>query len=502
MKLADLLRGLPIEAGGASPALEVTGVQHDSRRVVPGDLYVAIIGARFDGRDFVPEAAARGAVAVLGAVAALGTGPAPRAATAGCPLPWLSTADPRAVLAPLAARVHGHPERSLTLVGVTGTNGKSTVATLAASLLDHAGRPAGFLGTLGYRFGGRDFPGDRTTPEASDFYALLAAMRDAGAQAVAMEVSSHALSVGRVDGALFAVAAFTNLSRDHFDFHPDFESYYRAKRRLFDRIAPGGAAVVGTDDPYGRRLLTELAGKVRTLSYGADGEVRWESTSLSAKGSRGVAATPRGPLEIATPLLGSYNLTNVLAAIAIGEALGLPHEATARALAEARPLTGRLEPVDLGQDFPVLVDYAHTPAALDAAARSVRELSGRKLILVFGCGGDRDPGKRPLMGELAGNLAELPIATTDNPRSEDPLAILAAVEEGLKASRSGSYRIVPDRREAIGLAVELAGPEWAVLVAGKGHEQRQIFHDRVIAFSDRDELTNALEARLGHAAHR
>ncbi len=492
MKLADLLAGLPVDPGGASPALDVTGVQHDSRRVVPGDLYMAIVGARHDGRAFLPEAAARGAVAALGA------GPAPE----GSPLPWLSTEDPRAVLAALAARVHGHPERALTLVGVTGTNGKSTVATLAASLLDHAGRPAGFIGTLGYRFGGRDFPGDRTTPEASDFYALLAAMRDAGAQAVAMEVSSHALLQHRVEGALFQVAAFTNLSRDHFDFHPDFESYYQAKRRLFDSIAPGGTAVVHGEDPYGRRLLDELAGRVTTLSYGSDGEVRWEKVELSPKGSRGIAATPRGRLPVSTPLLGSYNLLNVLAVIAIGEALELPHETTAAALAEARPLTGRLEPVDLGQDFPVLVDYAHTPAALDAAARSVRELSGRKLILVFGCGGDRDPGKRPLMGELAGDLAELPIATTDNPRSEDPLNILAAVEEGLRASGSRSYRIVPDRREAIRLAVELAGPEWAVLVAGKGHEQRQIFHDRTVPFSDRGELTAALEARLGHAAHR
>ncbi|MFN7961890.1 MAG: UDP-N-acetylmuramoyl-L-alanyl-D-glutamate--2,6-diaminopimelate ligase [Thermoanaerobaculia bacterium] len=492
MTLHELLRGLPASLPPGATDPEVRGVRHDSRRVEPGDLYVALVGQKFDGRSFLPEAAARGAVAALGA------GPAP----AGAPLPWVEAAEPRALLAPLAARVYGHPDRELKLVGVTGTNGKSTVATLVTAMFERAGRPAGFIGTLGYRFGGRDFGGERTTPEASDFYALLRTMRTAGAEAVAMEVSSHALAQGRVAGAQFQVAVFTNLTRDHFDYHPDFEHYYCTKRQLFSMLAPGGKAVLNRDDAYGRRLIEELRGEVPILTFGEGGDVHLARVELARSGSRGEISTPRGRLSFSTPLLGRYNLANALAAVAAAEALELPHAAIAETLAAQQPLPGRLEPVDRGQSFSVLIDYAHTDAALAAALSSLKELSGKKVILVFGCGGDRDPGKRPLMGRVAGELADLPIATSDNPRSEDPLAILEAVEEGLKASGNRAYRIVPDRREAIRLAIELADADCAVLVAGKGHEQVQIFRDGRVPFSDYQEILAALEARLGHAAHR
>jgi UDP-N-acetylmuramoyl-L-alanyl-D-glutamate--2,6-diaminopimelate ligase len=451
---------------------------------------VALVGQRFDGRAFARQAIEKGAVAVAG--------PLPEGGRpAGLGVPWVAVDDPRALLGPLAARVYGHPDRELVLAGVTGTNGKSTVATLVAAVLDRAGLPAGFLGTLGYRFGDRRFPGGHTTPEASDLFRTLRRMREAGARAVAMEVSSHALDMGRVAGAAFDVGVFTNLTRDHLDYHPDMESYFAAKRRLFDQLKPGGRPVVNLDDPYGRRLAAELPG---ALTFGEGGDVEARGVTLDASGTRGTLRTPRGEIRFSSPLLGRYNLSNLLAAAAAAEALGLPHAAVAEAFAAQRPVPGRMEPVDRGQPFPVFVDYAHTDAALEAALRSAREVAGSgKVAVVFGCGGERDRGKRPLMGRIAGELAELPVATSDNPRGEDPMAILAAVEEGLKASGNPGYRLVPDRREAIRQAIAAAEPGWAVLVAGKGHEREQIVGDRKIPFSDFEEIELALEERFGSA---
>src|SRR6185436_1344047 len=405
-----------------------------------------------------------------------------------------------ALLGPLSARVYGHPDRELVLAGITGTNGKSTVATLLAAVLDAAGLPAGFIGTLGYRFGGRAFPGGHTTPEASDLFRTLRCMREVGARAVAMEVSSHALEMGRVTGTEFDVAVFTNLSRDHLDYHPDMESYFAAKRRLFAMGKPGSRAAVNLDDPWGRRLAAELPD---ALTFGAGGDVEPGEVTLDARGIRGTIRTPRGEIRLATRLLGRYNLANLLAAAAGAEALGLPHAAVERAFAAHGPVPGRMEPVDRGQPFAVFVDYAHTDAALDAALRSTREMEGiDKVAVVFGCGGERDTGKRPLMGRVAGELADLPLATSDNPRGEDPHAILAAVEEGLQASGNRAYRIVPDRREAIRQAIAAAGPGWAVLVAGKGHEREQIVGDRKLPFSDFDEIGKALEERFGSTVGR
>jgi UDP-N-acetylmuramoyl-L-alanyl-D-glutamate--2,6-diaminopimelate ligase len=491
MRLSELIRGLPvIGATGADP--EVKGVEHDSRRVRPGDLFVALPGERFDGRAFAAAAVAAGAVAVVG--------PQPGAAAAmGLAVPWAVTDDPRSLLGPLAARAYGHPDREMILAGVTGTNGKSTVATLVAAILDAAGRPAGFIGTLGYRFHGRSYAGGHTTPEASDLFRILREMRGDGAAAVAMEVSSHALAMGRVGGAAFDAAVFTNLTRDHLDYHRDLEDYFAAKRRLFDLLKPGRRPVVNLDDPYGRRLAAELPD---ALTFGDGGEVSVREVALTTAGIRGILVTPRGELPFSSSILGRYNLSNLLAAAAAAETLGLPHSAVAAAFGAQRPVPGRMEPVDRGQPFPVYVDYAHTDAALDAALRSAREVGGGKVAVVFGCGGDRDPGKRPLMGKVAGELADLVIATSDNPRSEDPLAILAAVEEGLKASGNRSYRLVPDRRQAIREAIAAAEPGWAVLVAGKGHEETQTVGDRKLPFSDLEEIGKALEERFGSAVGR
>ncbi len=499
MKLSALLRDAAVSGDlGTDP--EVFGVRHDSRAVEPGELFVTWSGAKFDGRLFAGQAVERGAVAVLA--------DRPRPAEVSQAIPWLESADPRALLGDLAAPLYGHPERALTLVGVTGTNGKSTVVELCANMLEAAGLPCGRIGTLGYHFAGADLesgaaagPSGRTTPEASDLFRLLAAMRDRGARAVAMEVSSHALVQGRVKGAQFDVALFTNLTRDHLDFHGDLETYFGAKRRLFDALKPDGTGVTNLDDTYGRRLADERGLTCHFGSTGSGAAVRPAGVDLDGEGMRGALLTPRGQVAFRSPLLGRYNLANLLAATAVAEALELPLDAVGRGIEATRPLAGRMDAVRAGQSFLAVIDYAHTDAALAAAIRSLRELTGTKVVVVFGCGGDRDPGKRPMMGKVAGDLADLPIATSDNPRSEDPLAILGAVEQGLKASTNRNYRIVPDRREAIRRAVTVAmGGGWSVLVAGKGHENEQIVGNQRLPFSDRNELERAIAEQRGSDA--
>ncbi len=500
MRLSELIAGFPIHPGGGPADVarapgadpEVRGVRVDSRGIEPGDLFVAVPGARADGRRFAEAAVAAGAAAVLAA-------PGPPPEGWAHPVPWLVTPDPRALAGPLAARVLGHPERELVMAAVTGTNGKSTVAALVASILEAAGRPTALLGTLGYHFRGDSFAASRTTPEAPETLRLLRRWRGQGAEAASMEASSHALVLERLAGLAFDVAVFTNLTQDHFDYHRDFESYFAAKRRLFDLLKPGGRAVVNADDPYGRRLAGELPG---ALTFGDAGEVRAPEPKLGEDGIRATVATPRGDLEVRSPLLGRYNLANLLSAVAAGEVLGLDHGAVAAGLAACGTIPGRLEPVVRGQPFPVYVDYAHTPGALESALRSAAELSRRRLIVVFGAGGDRDRAKREPMGRVVGELSALPILTSDNPRGEDPLEIIQQVEEGLKAAGNTEYRIVPDRREAIRRAIAVAGPDDAVLVAGKGHEEMQEIGGQKIPFSDRQELERALEERFGHTANR
>lgn len=477
-----LISGLPI-SGEAPAGLEIGGIAYDSRVVREGDLFVAWKGDHFDGASFASAAIERGAVAVL-------SSPPARSAD----VPWLTAEDPRRLMSPLAAKLFGHPDREMRIVGVTGTNGKSTVIALLASILSAAGEATGRLGTLGYHFDGEVFPGERTTPEAVDLFRTLRQMRDLGAEAISMEVSSHALAQGRVDDLGLDAALFTNLSRDHFDFHRNFDSYFEAKRGIFDRLKPGGRAVVNIDDPYGRRLVRELGD---ACTFGAGGQVAPLRLDLSMEGVNARLETPRGEIEISSPLLGRYNAENLLAAVAGAEALGIEHEAIRTGLAECRPIPGRLQAVGNGDPFPVYVDFAHTPAALEAALQSVREFTGRRVILLFGCGGDRDPGKRFEMGKVAGENADLAIVTSDNPRSEDPLEIIAAVKAGIVESGNQNYRIVPDRREAIRRAVAIANENSVVLLAGKGHESFQIIGDRRLPLSDRDEALAALEERIG-----
>ncbi|HEV7671666.1 MAG TPA: UDP-N-acetylmuramoyl-L-alanyl-D-glutamate--2,6-diaminopimelate ligase [Thermoanaerobaculia bacterium] len=504
LPLSELIDGLGLPEMDLPSDPQISGVSHDSRAVSPGDLFVAWSGGRFDGRAFVPQAVERGAVAVLA--------PGGRPAGLAAEIPWLSAANPRALLGPLAARAYGHPDRELILAGVTGTNGKSTVASLLAAIFEQTGRPAGFIGTLGYRLRGKSFPGERTTPEASDLFRTLRAMREAGASAVAMEVSSHALEQGRADGAAFDLALFTNLSRDHLDLHGDMESYFAAKRRLFDRLKPGGRAVINVDDEYGRRLAADLPDAWTYSVEGGEATVTVRDAKLDRHGLAATIAVAIGKsglkdeFEIASPLLGRYNLSNLVGAIAGALALStvatvaavaIPRSAIVAAAAAQRPVPGRMEPVECGQPFAAIVDYAHTDAALSAAISSVREIVPGRTIVVFGCGGDRDPGKRPVMGRVAGELADLAIATSDNPRSEDPHAILAAVEEGLRSTGKTNYLLIPDRRDAIRTAIAAAEEGSAVLIAGKGHERDQTIGDRRLPFSDYEEIERALTERFG-----
>jgi UDP-N-acetylmuramoyl-L-alanyl-D-glutamate--2,6-diaminopimelate ligase len=492
VRLQELIGGLPVSAPPRGATADVRGVQHDSRAVEPGDLFVAISGARFDGRRFAADAVRRGAVAVLAAAP-------PDASSPSLDVPWLVAATPRELLAPLAARLYGNPGDEMVMVGVTGTNGKTTVTWSCEAMLAGAGIRCGRLGTVSYRFEELELPAARTTPEVSDLLRLLRRMRDAGAEAVAMEVSSHALALERLGDTRYDVAVFTNLTRDHLDFHPTMEDYFLAKRRLFvERLKPAGVAVVNAADEHGRRLAAELP---RVVTFGEGGDVRAEEARLEVDGIRARVATPRGELQVDSPLLGPFNLENLLAVVAVGEALALPQPAMAAALRAMPPVPGRMERVEAGQPFPVFVDYAHTDDGLRNALAAVRRISRRKVMVVFGCGGDRDRGKRPLMGRVAGEGADLVLVTSDNPRSEDPHAIMAAIEEGLVASGNAQYRMLPDRRDAIRRAMAIAGEGWAVLVAGKGNESGQEVAGVVHPFSDRDEIVSAWRER-GSGEHR
>lgn len=494
MRASELIQGLPIEGFDFGDRLErdfeVTGITHDSRKVRDGDLFVALIGGSLDGRAFVGEARARGAAGVL----SQGDPPA------GYDGPWLRAADPRCAMGLLAARLSQHPDRSLAMVGITGTNGKSTVVAMVAAMLEAAGRPCATVGTLGHHFRDLAIESGRTTPEATDLYPLLRGIVERGGKALVMEVSSHALALERVAGVGFDVAVFTNLSRDHFDFHDGFEDYFAAKRRLFDQLKAGGRAVVNLDDSYGRRLAEDLAGRsIEVITFAErDADVAVIEADLEIDGMSVVLVTPRGEITLGSKLRGRFNLLNLLAAVGCAEALELEAAAIVEGVRGLDVVTGRLEPVECGQPFPVFVDFAHTDAALAATLRSLREIAaGRKIACVFGCGGNRDRGKRVLMGRVVGDLADLAVVTSDNPRQEDPLEIIAAVERGLEQSANAEYRVIPDRREAIAQAVALADEGWLLLVAGKGHEEGQIIGDVVRPFSDRDELIEALEKRFG-----
>ena len=466
--------------GNDAPDVEVSGLAYSSRSVVSGTLFFCVPGFRADGHDFAPDAVARGAVALV-CQRPLGLG-----------VPEVIVDDVRAAMGPAAARFFGDPTAELEVVGVTGTNGKTTTAFLLRHLLEAGGRQTGLLGTVKRGVGGVEEEVERTTPEAIELQATFRAMLDSGDRACAMEVSSHALELGRVAGIRFACRIFTNLTQDHLDFHETMEAYFAAKRRLFD---DPGISVVNVDDEYGRRIAAE----VECVTFGVEREAdyRAREVEFDLMGSRFVCETPDGELELSSPLPGLFNVQNVLGAVAAARSLGVPGEAIADALPGFGRVPGRFEPVDEGQDFGVLVDYAHTPEALENVLAAAREVTRGRLHVVFGAGGDRDRGKRPLMGEAARRLADRVLVTSDNPRSEEPGSIVDAIMEGAgpEAERE------TDRRRAIARAIETAAPGDVVVIAGKGHEQGQEFENgRKEPFDDVNEARAALRARQGARA--
>jgi UDP-N-acetylmuramoyl-L-alanyl-D-glutamate--2,6-diaminopimelate ligase len=452
MTLRDLL--------GEGPDVEIVALAYDNRAVTPGTLFFCVPGFTRDGHEFAPDAVARGAAALV-VQRPLGLG-----------VPEVLVRDARAAMARAAALLHGDPTATLPVVGITGTSGKTTTTHLVRQLLEASGRPCGLIGGVNWVVGGEERPAVLTTPEAIDLQATFRTMLDAGDRACAMEVSSHALELHRVDGVHFAVAAFTNLSQDHLDFHADMESYFAAKRRLFGEFDIGRSIVV-VDDDWGRRLAAELAAPV-TVSL--TGPADWQAVAVRADldGSAFRVRSPAGEAEVELPLRGRFNVGNALVAMVAGDALGLGLPEMAGALRDVVAVPGRAQAIDEGQGFAVLVDYSHKPGALENVLTSARELATGRVIVVFGAGGDRDRAKRPLMGAIAARLADYVIVTSDNPRSEDPEAIVDEILEGVPPAAFHVKRQA-DRREAIALAVALAEPGDVVVIAGKGHEQGQEF---------------------------
>jgi UDP-N-acetylmuramoyl-L-alanyl-D-glutamate--2,6-diaminopimelate ligase len=455
--------------------------------VRPGYLYCALKGARADGSAFIDQAIAAGAVAVLSDRAPDRAGVA-----------WLRSPDPRCTMAALAAEFHGHPSRALRVAGVTGTNGKTTIAFLLHYLIKASRGRAGLIGTVVYDDGLQQRPASHTTPESVDLQEWLARMVAHGCGGVAMEVSSHALVQHRADGIAFDAAIFTNLTQDHLDFHGTMEAYFEAKALLFDQLAAQAdkkpTAVINIDDPAGRKLVARLGSRVRVVRYGLGATADYRATNVrfDATGTRYQLEIGERKLLVRLPLIGRFNVSNSLAALAGATACGLNLREAVTNLAQAPQVPGRLESVAGKRAFRVFIDYAHTPDALENALATVRELGPRRVIAVFGCGGDRDAGKRPLMGGVAARLADYSILTSDNPRSESPAAILDDIKAGFT---SAACEVIEDRRQAIGRAIELAQDGDIVLIAGKGHEDYQILGDRTIEFDDRQVARRFIEQK-------
>jgi UDP-N-acetylmuramoyl-L-alanyl-D-glutamate--2,6-diaminopimelate ligase len=503
MTLRDLLAGAGIQPGPPADDVEIGALAYTSQSVTEGALFFCVPGFTADGHDFAAAAVERGAAALV----------CERPLALG--VPEVLVPDVRAAMAPLAATFYGDPTRELRVVGVTGTNGKTTTAFLVRHLLERAGVQTGLLGTVWSVVGGRQEEVVRTTPEAIDLQRTFREMIDAGDAACVIEVSSHALDLHRVDAIAFDCAVFTNLSQDHLDFHGTIEDYFGAKRRLFvpHTSSPPRVPIVNVDDPWGALLADELAesghGELVTVGIEQDSDVRACDVRSSISGARFTCMAGGERAEVTLPLPGLFNVSNALGALAAARALGVEFAAAASSLASAPSVPGRFEPVEQGQRFSVIVDYAHTPDSLEnllVAARELLEQTGAgRLVCVFGAGGDRDRDKRPVMGAAARRLADHVIVTSDNPRSEDPDAIIAAVVAGAKAAEQAGARskleIEPDRRAAIEQAVKLAREGDMILIAGKGHEQGQEFEGgRKVPFDDREVAREALRALARRAA--
>jgi UDP-N-acetylmuramoyl-L-alanyl-D-glutamate--2,6-diaminopimelate ligase len=486
MKLSALLQNVPVRELHGNADIDITSVTPDSRMVSEGSLFVAIPGTAKDGSKFIPQAIERGAAAIV----ATGS-----QTTDNRQLTTVVVDDPRAALASIAANFYGRPAEKLSLVGVTGTSGKTTTTRMIESVFDALREPVGLIGTIEYRAGDERLVADRTTPDAVVLQEWFAKMVDAGVKHAVMEVSSHALALKRTHGLHFAAAVFTNLSREHFDFHKDFEDYFAAKRILFDQIdSSRQTAVVNLDDTYGRRLADELGAAAMTFGRTADADVHPDiGFVIDVDGLHGIVETPHGEVRVESPLLGLPNLYNWLGAIGAALVVGIPIATIEEGIRNLKSVRGRFERV--GDARPtVIVDYAHKPDALEKLLHAVREIAGRRrLKIVFGCGGDRDTGKRPQMGEIAARLADEVIVTSDNPRGEQPQAIIDQIVQGIAGGNNTMQ--IADRREAIARAIGEAADDDVIVIAGKGHETYQVVGDQVVHFDDREEAEFALRKR-------
>lgn len=498
MTIGELMRALaralpPSErpemvADAAALDVPCAGVTHDSRAVRPGSVFVALRGLHADGLSFVPQALANGAAAIV----------AEQPAHGGSRVPWVAVANARLALALLAAEFFEHPSRRMQVIGITGTNGKTTTSYLVKAIFDAAGVPCGLMGTVSYRIGATAFEATRTTPEAPEVQGFMRQMVDAGCGACVMEVSSHALALHRVDGMTFSAAVFTNLTRDHLDFHADMENYFAAKRRLFEMLPAGAPAVVNMDDPRGASLI-ETASTPVTYGINKPADVTAGALSYSLAGLQFDVRTPRGSVTVRSRLVGRPNVYNILAAVGTAAALGIPLDAIERGLETLPGVPGRFEMASSADDdITVVVDYAHTDDALRNLLETARSMATHRVITVFGAGGDRDRTKRPLMGMVAARLSDVVVITSDNPRSEDPQRIIEEVRRGADAETRQSNAdvlAIADRRDAISRAVRLAAPGDVVLIAGKGHEKYQEVSGRTQPFDDVAVAREALAAR-------
>jgi UDP-N-acetylmuramoyl-L-alanyl-D-glutamate--2,6-diaminopimelate ligase len=482
--------GLAAEAAGR----DVTAIAYDSRKVKPGALFVALRGVNADGARFVPQAVANGAIAVV----------AETAAPAGIAVPWFQVPAARTALAELAAAFYGNPSEELALVGITGTNGKTTTSYVLASIFEAAGIKCGRVGTIGYRIGGKELDAPRTTPEAPELQQMLRDMLKEGCGACVMEVSSHALALRRADHLRFAAGIFTNLTRDHLDFHGDMESYFSAKRRLFEILPEGAVGVINADDRRGADLAAAARRPV-TYAIDAAADVRPGPLTFSLDGLSFEVRTPRGTFHVRSPLVGRPNAYNILAAAAAAMALDVPFSAIEAGVSNLENVPGRFQVVsEPADEVRVIVDYAHTDDALKNLLETARPLATGRLVTVFGCGGDRDRTKRPLMGAVAARLSDLVIVTSDNPRSEDPEKIIDEIRRGIvmpadriapKGQKGTPSLAIVDRREAIEKAVREARRGDLILIAGKGHEKYQVIGDRTLPFDDVEVARAALGRR-------
>ncbi|MBN2408399.1 MAG: UDP-N-acetylmuramoyl-L-alanyl-D-glutamate--2,6-diaminopimelate ligase [Candidatus Aminicenantes bacterium] len=482
MKIKDLFKDIAGCHLNGDGEREVLGLAASSKEVKPGDLFAAIRGAKKDGFEFIEDAREKGAVAFLS------DRPKPPRWTPA----WIQTPDVRQALALAAANFYGHPSMALKVIGITGTKGKTTLTYLLESILQKAGFQPGVIGTINYRWPNAVLPAPRTTPEAPDLQRMMSEMLKQGVTHCLIEVSSHALDLKRVWGVHFDIAVFTNLNAEHLDYHASMEDYFEAKKRLFFLNAKKRTAIVNLDDPWGNKLMAELP--LTTISFGLEPAaiVRAGQTRFAETGIRAEVDYPGGQVEIDSALLGRHNLYNILAAVATGLALNIPAPAIKDGISALKAIPGRLEKVENALGLHIFVDYAHTDQAMRSLLEAVRGLKPQRILLVFGAGGDRDRAKRPRMGEVAASLADQTFITSDNPRSEDPLAIIAEIERGFTGKGAKNYTIVPDRKEAIARALATARKGDYVLIAGKGHENYQILKDEIISFDDIDVVRSIL----------